>query len=64
MKESKINLESFMAETFQLSGMSFDVFHKMFRYVNERHFGRTLYQQIKNNEISALEVADRLKRAM
>jgi hypothetical protein len=63
-RRRKVDLEKFMIETHQKSGMTFNTFHTMFRYVNERYFGRTLYQQIKSNQISADEVAALLKGAM
>jgi hypothetical protein len=36
----------------------------MFRYVNERYFGRTLYAQIKNGQITVAEVVALMKGAM
>lgn len=64
MKATEVNLEKFMVEVHQLSGMTFNTFHTMFRYVNERNFGKTLYKQIKNGQISAQEVANQMKAAM
>lgn len=63
-KAMKVDLDKFMTEVHQLSGMTFNTFHTMFRYVNERNFGRTLYQQIKEGQITAQEVAAQLKAAM
>jgi hypothetical protein len=36
----------------------------MFRYVNDRYFGRTLYAQIKNGQITVDEVVALMKGAM
>jgi hypothetical protein len=46
------------------TGFTFNTFHTMFQYVNERYFGNTLYQQIKNAEITVDEVVFRMKRAI
>lgn len=46
------------------TGFTFDTFHKIFRYVNERYFGRTLYAQIKNGQITVDEVVSIMKGAI
>ncbi len=53
-----------MIETHQMSGMTFNTFHTMFHYVNERNFGKTLYKQIKEGQITAQEVAAQMKAAI
>jgi hypothetical protein len=64
MTTTKVDLEKFMLELYQASGMTFNTFHTVFRYVNDRNFGRTLYQQIKNGEISVEQVAWQMKAVM
>ncbi len=59
-----ITLEQFMIDAHKGTGFTFDTFHKMFHYVNERYFGKTLYQQIKNGSISVDEVVQLMKGAM
>ena len=61
---TKVNLEKFMIDVHTDTGFTFDTFHKMFRYVNERYFGRTLYAQIKNGQITVAEVVSIMKGAM
>ena len=63
-KAMKADLEKFMIEVHQLSGMTFNTFHTMFHYVNERNFGKTLYKQIKEGQITAQEVAAQMKAAI
>jgi hypothetical protein len=64
MISTKVNLEQFMTDVHTGTGFTFDTFHKMFRYVNERYFGRTLYTQIKNGQITVDEVVLLMKGAM
>jgi len=64
MATTKVNLEKFMLELHQASGMTFDTFHAVFHYVKDRNFGRTSYQQIKNGEISVEQVAWQMKAVM
>ena len=64
MTTTKVNLEQFMIDVHTGTGFTFDTFHKMFRYVNERYFGRTLYAQIKNGQITVAEVVSIMKGAM
>jgi hypothetical protein len=61
---NKVDLEQFMIDLQKETGFTFNTFHAMFRYVNDRYFGKTLYQQIKNNEITVQEVATRMKAAL
>jgi hypothetical protein len=61
---TKVNLEQFMTDVHTGTGFTFDTFHKMFRYVNERYFGRTLYTQIKSGQITVDEVVALMKGAM
>lgn len=58
---TKVNLEQFMIDVHTGTGFAFNTFHTVFRYVNERHFGRTLYAQIKNGQITVDEVVSRMK---
>jgi hypothetical protein len=60
----KVDLEQFMLDVQKGTGFTFNTFHTMFQYVNERYFGNTLYQQIKNAEITVDEVVFRMKRAI
>lgn len=46
------------------TGFTFNTFHTMFRYINDRYFGRTLYAQIKNGQITVDEVVLLMKGAM
>jgi hypothetical protein len=64
MTTTKVNLDQFMTDVHTGTGFTFDTFHKMFRYVNERYFGRTLYIQIKNGQITVEEVVLLMKGAM
>ena len=64
MTTTKVNLEQFMTDVHTGTGFTFDTFHKMFRYVNERYFGRTLYAQIKSGQITVDEVVALMKGAM
>ena len=64
MTTTKVNLEQFMTDVHTGTGFTFDTFHKMFRYVNDRYFGRTLYTQIKNGQITVDEVVALMKKAM
>lgn len=64
MTTTKVNLEQFMTDVRVGTGFTFDTFHKMFRYVNERYFGRTLYAQIKSEQITVNEVVSILNRAI
>lgn len=59
-----VDLEQFMIDAHKGTGFTFNTFHTMFRYVNERYFGKTLYQQIKNGQITVDEVVFRMKAAM
>ena len=61
---TKVNLEQFMIDVHTGTGFTFDTFHKVFHYVNERHFGRTLYAQIKNDQITVDEVVSIMKAAI
>jgi hypothetical protein len=63
MTTTKVNLDQFMTDVHTGTGFTFDTFHKMFRYVNERFFGRTLYTQIKNGQITVDEVVALMKAA-
>jgi hypothetical protein len=63
MTTTKVNLDQFMTDVHAGTGFTFDTFHKMFRYVNERFFGRTLYTQIKNGQITVDEVVALMKAA-
>jgi hypothetical protein len=63
MNATKVNFDQFMTDVYANAGFTFDTFHKMFRYVNERYFGRTLYAQIKNGEITVAEVVSIMKRS-
>jgi hypothetical protein len=60
----KVNLEQFMIDVQKGTGFTFNTFHTIFRYVNDRYFGNTLYQQIKNNEITVEEVVRLMKGSM
>lgn len=64
MAITKVNLDQFMTDVHTDTGFTFDTFHKMFRYVNDRYFGRTLYTQIKNGQIAVDEVVALMKGAM
>jgi hypothetical protein len=61
---SQVNLEQFMIDVHTGTGFTFDTFHKIFRYVNERHFGRTLYAQIKSGQITVDEIVSIMKAAI
>ena len=61
---AKVNLEQFMIDVQNGTGFTFNTFHRMFHYVNERYFGRTLYAQIKNGEIAVEEVVRIMKAAI
>ena len=60
MSTTKINLEDFMIEAHKASGMSLHTFHAAFRTANDRR-GRTLYQEIKNGEITVPQLVILLK---
>jgi hypothetical protein len=64
MATTKVNLDQFMTDVHNGTGFTFDIFHKVFRYVNERYFGRNLYTQIKNGQITVDEVVTIMKGAM
>jgi len=64
MTSTKVNLDEFMTDVHNGTGFTFNTFHTMFRYVNERYFGRTLYAQIKNGQITVAEVVALMKVAM
>ena len=64
MTTTKVNLDQFMTDVHNGTGFTFKTFHTMFRYVNDRHFGRTLYAQIKNGQITVAEVVSVMKGAM
>ena len=64
MTTTKVNFDQFMTDVHTGTGFTFDTFHKMFRYVNERYFGRTLYAQIKSGQITVDEVVSIMKGAM
>lgn len=53
-----------MIDTHTGTGFTFDTFHKVFRYVNERYFGRTLYAQIKSGQITVNEIVSIMKAAI
>ena len=61
---TKINLEQFMIDAYKGTGFTFNTFHTMFRYVNDRYFGGTLYNEIKNGQITVDEVVSLMKAAM
>ena len=61
---TKVNLDQFMTDVHTGTGFTFKTFHTMFRYVNDRHFGRTLYTQIKNGQITVDEVVSIMKAAI
>jgi hypothetical protein len=64
MTTTKVNLDQFMTDVHTGTGFTFNTFHTMFRYVNERYFGRTLYAQIKSGQITVDEVVSFMKGAM
>ena len=64
MTTTKVDLDQFMTDVHNGTGFTFNTFHTMFRYVNDRHFGRTLYAQIKNGQITVDEVVSIMKGAM
>jgi hypothetical protein len=64
MTTTKVNLDQFMTDVHTGTGFTFNTFHTMFRYVNERYFGRTLYAQIKSGQITVDEVVSIMKGAM
>ena len=59
-----VDLEQFMIDAHKGTGFTFNTFHTIFRYVNDRYFSRTLYKQIKNGEISVDEVVRLMKGVM
>jgi len=61
---TKVNLDQFMTDVYNGTGFTFNTFHTMFRYVNDRYFGRTLYAQIKSGQITVDEVVSLMKGAM
>lgn len=61
---TKVNLDQFMTDVHNGTGFTFNTFHTMFRYVNDRYFGRTLYTQIKSGQITVDEVVSLMKKAM
>ena len=61
---AKVNLDQFMTDVHTGTGFTFNTFHTMFRYVNDRYFGRTLYTQIKSGQITVDEVVALMKGAM
>jgi hypothetical protein len=61
---TKVDLDQFMTDVHNGTGFTFDTFHKVFRYVNERYFGRTLYAQIKNGQITVDQVISIMKGAI
>ena len=63
MTTTKVNLDQFMTDVHTGTGFTFNTFHTMFRYVNDRYFGRTLYTQIKNGQITVDEVVALMKAA-
>jgi hypothetical protein len=60
MVTTKVNLETFMIEAHKASGMHFNTFHAAFRIANDRR-GRTLYQEIKNGEMTVIQLVNLLK---
>lgn len=56
------NLEQYMIDLNKATGFTFNTFHTVFRYVNDRYFGGDLYRQIKNDEISVEDLASLMKR--
>jgi hypothetical protein len=64
MATTKVNLEQFMTDVHTGTGFTFNTFHTMFRYVNDRYFGRTLYTQIKSGQITVDEIVLLMKGAM
>jgi len=61
---AKVNLDQFMTDVHNSTGFTFNTFHTMFRYVNDRYFGRTLYTQIKSGQITVDEVVALMKGAI
>jgi len=61
MSTTQVNLEDFMIEAHKASGMHFKTFHIAFGTVNQRR-GRTLYQEIKNGEITVPQLVILLKK--
>jgi hypothetical protein len=61
---TKVDLDQFMTDVHNGTGFTFDTFHKIFRYVNERYFSRTLYAQIKNGQITVDQVVSIMKGAI
>ena len=53
-----------MIDAHKGTGFTFNTFHTIFRYVNDRYFGRTLYKQIKSGEVSVDEVVRFMKGVM
>jgi hypothetical protein len=60
MATTTVNLENFMIEAHKTSGMHFNTFHAAFRTANDRR-GRTLYQEIKNGEMTVIQLVNLLK---
>ncbi len=59
-----VDLEQFMIDARKGTGFTFNTFHTIFRYVNDRYFGNTLYKQIKSGEVSVDEVVRLMKGVM
>jgi hypothetical protein len=59
-----VDLEQFMIDAHKSTGFTFNTFHTMFHYVNDHYFGRNLYKQIKNGEITVDEVVSMMKGAI
>jgi hypothetical protein len=64
MTTTKVNFDQFMTDVHTGTGFTFNTFHTMFHYVNDRYFGRTLYTQIKSGQITVDEVVSLMKGAM
>ena len=64
MTTTKVNLDQFMTDVHNGTGFTFNTFHTVFRYVNDRYFDRTLYTQIKSGQITVDEVVAIMKGVM
>jgi hypothetical protein len=59
-----VDLEQFAIDAHKGTGFTFNTYHTMFHYVNHRYFGGTLYNQIKNGQITVDELVSVMKAAM
>lgn len=60
MNAVQVNLENYMQEAFQNSGMSFNAFHSAFAIANNRR-GNTLYTEIKSGQLSVSQLVTLLR---